>query len=1205
MSNFSPAATPPASLPTSLGRYTLEEQVGSGAMGVVYRATLHGPAGFRKRLAVKLIPGGPSSKLVSEARLGALLDHPNLVEVYDLAYEAPWWLIAMEWVQGSTLLSLLQRRGAMPGRAVQQVGAQLTSALSHAHELEVEGRPHPIVHRDLKPSNVLLTPGAVVKLADLGLAVLAGTAPDESGGTPGYMAPEQVEAHGPVDPRTDQFALGVLLAEMTLGQRLVRSEPGDDVLRRHERLYEALAQGDLQQRIDEAFGGLGAVVERCLQPTPDDRFATCIALGEALAELPATGSSLVEWATEEPEAESEALVSSSQRRPSRSSGREPVVGRRADLERLDDALQGAMVVAVQGPGGVGKSKLVLHHAARTARQYSGGTWVCDLEAVQEVPAVCVAMATTLGLPLGPGSKASVVSQIGHQLRALGSTLVVLDHADEALDAVREVLWVWQAIAQEARFVVASRSTLQLEGARRMRLEPLATAEAVGLLRDRALRAGANEAWTDAAAEIKLVELAEQLDGLPLALELAATHAGTHTPDEVMARMADGPPDPLERVVRTSWAQLSTEEQRGLGQLSVFRGGFTIEDAERIVQRTPEGTWVTDLVERLLNRSMLMVRQPTFRQPRFRLFESVRQFASKQLNDPKPLALRHARWFARVGSAVNGLTPPQDPLRERQAADLENFIAGIDAGIEFDDLTAAAGCAVAAGRVLHDRGPARRGLDLVERVLTLADGHAALLETAARLAHRTDDPRALGWAEDAVRIGSDARENVLARLTLGLILTHLGRKEEGRLRCEEARDLAYVLGDPGMEGWSALMLGRLLIEHDTAARGLLGYALSVGRLTQHREMTVLALVSLGRLSIVVDEQARAQRQLEQAIEAGQGMPIALAEAYRSLGETTEEPSAARTHVEAALKVYRRLGMRRRENVTRTALARLDMQQGDYLSAREQLEMALTIAEEIHYQEGVSFVVLNLAEVRWQMGEVNAAVEAFTKSLDLLAAAGKPWQHPMAELNLAQLDLERDRPHEALARVEATRPAIEALGPMQRPVRVFASIIESNAHHTLGEPDQAKAKALQAVGEGTKLPMLSAWAHVEAARAWSSEGNQVAAQEHFAQAEALATSSSDRWLAAYVAMRRADLEWDRGDLDNAATTLNTLLATSPHALRGLRAHASGLRALIERERGGPSSSPDAVQAAIERLRKLGMETRARRLHEVLTAPAQSRS
>lgn len=170
---------------------------------------------------------------LDEARLLSLLAHPSIPQVYEVAYEKPYWYIAMEYVEGLTVADLW-RLGAksgqlMPMNVALAVVVQACEALHHAHERhDRAGRALRIVHRDVTPQNIMLTRDGVVKLMDFGVAATSARKDTEAGavrGTFAYMAPEQVRGR-PLDKRADVFALGVVLYELTTGTRLFR---GNDV----------------------------------------------------------------------------------------------------------------------------------------------------------------------------------------------------------------------------------------------------------------------------------------------------------------------------------------------------------------------------------------------------------------------------------------------------------------------------------------------------------------------------------------------------------------------------------------------------------------------------------------------------------------------------------------------------------------------------------------------------------------------------------------------------------------------------------------------------------------------------------------------------------------------------------------------------------------------------------------------------------------
>jgi hypothetical protein len=206
----------PVSTTLLAGRYRVIERVGSGGMAIVLLAE---DERLGRRVAVKRLhaesPEDTAARFRREAKLGASLNHPNVVSVYDIVTDDEGVLIVMEYVDGETLRAAIDRGPVEPGRAI-EILRGLAAALDHAHG---EG----IVHRDVKPANVLLgADGVTVKLADLGIATaVEGTRITMSGtvlGTAAYMAPEQLEGHKP-GPAADVYSLAVVAFETLSGRR--------------------------------------------------------------------------------------------------------------------------------------------------------------------------------------------------------------------------------------------------------------------------------------------------------------------------------------------------------------------------------------------------------------------------------------------------------------------------------------------------------------------------------------------------------------------------------------------------------------------------------------------------------------------------------------------------------------------------------------------------------------------------------------------------------------------------------------------------------------------------------------------------------------------------------------------------------------------------------------------------------------------------
>jgi serine/threonine-protein kinase len=222
-----------------IGRYELLHKIAAGGMAEIFLARQWGQGGFFRDVVIKrLFPHYAEHEhalrmFQDEARLLSEISHPNIPQVYDLGYADGYWYLAMEHVSGFSLADLCRTAAKahkpMPLAVAIGIVSQVCMALHHAHERpDREGRPLRIVHRDVTPQNIVISPDAVVKVLDFGVAQSSARVDTDAGavrGTYAYMGPEQVRGR-PLDKRADVFAVGVILYELTTGRRLFR---GSDV----------------------------------------------------------------------------------------------------------------------------------------------------------------------------------------------------------------------------------------------------------------------------------------------------------------------------------------------------------------------------------------------------------------------------------------------------------------------------------------------------------------------------------------------------------------------------------------------------------------------------------------------------------------------------------------------------------------------------------------------------------------------------------------------------------------------------------------------------------------------------------------------------------------------------------------------------------------------------------------------------------------
>src|SRR6266567_3565453 len=253
----------------TVGRYEINGELGRGAMGVVYKAT---DPTIGRTVALKTmrldVHGLDAKEMVrrfqNESRAAGVLNHPNIVTIYDAGEQDGIFYIAMEFIEGITLHELMAEKRVLPADEVIQLARQICCGLDYAHS-------NGIVHRDVKPANIMITPNGTVKIMDFGIAKSGGSVTNTGQilGTPNYMSPEQVKGR-PLDGRADLFSMGVILYEMLTGEKPFAGQNVTTII--YKIVNEIpIAPRDLDVTVHP---GLSAIVTKVLAKSPEDRYQT-------------------------------------------------------------------------------------------------------------------------------------------------------------------------------------------------------------------------------------------------------------------------------------------------------------------------------------------------------------------------------------------------------------------------------------------------------------------------------------------------------------------------------------------------------------------------------------------------------------------------------------------------------------------------------------------------------------------------------------------------------------------------------------------------------------------------------------------------------------------------------------------------------------------------------------------------------------------
>ncbi|MDQ3697305.1 MAG: serine/threonine-protein kinase [Gemmatimonadota bacterium] len=672
MTSFMPGAR--------LGPYEIECALGAGGMGVVYGAR---DTRLGRRVAIKVLAADLTQddtaqrRFLKEARTASALDHPNICTIYDISETADGLTyLVMAYYDGITLMDRIDRGGVPIDEAI-DITIQLLTGLSRAHAAG-------IVHRDIKPANLMLTGDGTLKILDFGVAMLtsahAVTEASEGGilGTVAYMSPEQATGLTP-DLRTDLWSAGVVLYEMVAGTRPFR---GDNLLA----LAHAIRTAEPPPLTGSA-AVLDTVMTRALRKDREQRHAG----GEEFARelravrLSAEGAAPVNVATPAPSAA--APTSSGERRTNLPRTLPSIIGRDEVLARVTAALHDHPLITLAGFGGVGKTRLAQHVGAEVVGGFHEGVWFVDLAGLTADSEVMPTVARALGIR--EHASESLVITLVATLRDR-EMLLILDNCERLTATVASFIEEITAAASRVKFLATTRSPLGVYGEHVVRVEGLDEAAAIALFEERA----AQTRPTVPAERSVLAELCRRLDYLPLAIELAAARVRSLTPQEILARVNErfgmlkatdrraARHQTLEATVGWSYDLLAEQEQRLLNRISIFVGSFDLAAAERVCSGAGiESFDVVDLLDRLVDKSLVLT-TVTRGATRFRIMETVREFAARRLESAGEMDAMidaHVRYFSTQAQSLGDRMRGADTRGASAAllSDIDNLNAAMD------------------------------------------------------------------------------------------------------------------------------------------------------------------------------------------------------------------------------------------------------------------------------------------------------------------------------------------------------------------------------------------------------------------------------------------------------------------------------------------------------------------------------------------------
>jgi predicted ATPase len=899
--------------PELIGRYRVLRLLGQGTFGRVW---LGMDDELQRQVAIKVLfptrladPANAESWL-AEARALAALDHPHIVPVYDVGRTEDGSVYAVaKFIPGRTLhdqIKDLPAKRMDPASAVSII-ATLAEALHHAHERR-------LIHRDVKPANVLIeeTTGRVY-LADFGLATgLQSEGSTVMAGTPAYMNPEQARCEQ-VDARSDLYSLGIIFYELLSGRRPFGGRTVEELFRNvRSGFFPPLSEVD-----DSIPAELARICHKALSKDPESRYAS----GHDLA------ADLRAWEQEELRKARQQAVPNNL-----PAGSGALIGRDEEIDEVQKRLAQARLLTLTGPGGIGKTRLALQAAAGLLSQFEDGVFVVELAPLADPALVPAAIAQAVGCRTH--GQRPVVEELLEWLSSR-QMLLVLDNF-EHLPAASEQVSRLLAGSPGLKVLATSRAPLRIAGEQEFPIsllalpdlkqlpssEELAGYSAVALFVQRAREVLPGFAIT-AANAAAIAEICVRLDGLPLAMELAAARIKILAPQELLTRLqknlqvlssrrSDAPQrqQTLRQAIAWSYELLTPAEQRIFCRLAVFSGGFTLEAAEQVVGDNAED--IDFEIASLVDNSLLRT-SPSSSDGRFTMLETVREYARAMLaasGEAKALGQRHAAWLVKLAEEA-------DPeLRGPKAAEytrrLEQEHANIRAALAWslepplDQTRGELGLRL--GGVLWrfwcTCGHLREAHDWLSRLLA-----------AFGVAHRD-------------LVGANAH------YAAGCVAEDLG-KFAGALRLyEEARQLWDETGETRRLPDAYIALGSVRsTQGDYGAAGdSFGKALELARQLGEPRLVSVALSNMGSIAWSVGDYDKAEG----------------------------------FHQEA-LGIRRQLGNRAGVAVSLTSLGLIASRRADLQGAKVLYQESLAILRELENRAGIAVCLNNLGEIHYRLGE----------------------------------------------------------------------------------------------------------------------------------------------------------------------------------------------------------------------------------------------
>jgi len=837
-------------------------EVGHGGFGVVYRCTQQS---LDRTVAVKVLSAEldteNTARFVREQHaMGQLTGHPHIVNVLytgTTVHGNPY--LVMPFCSQDSLESRLRREGPLSIGDALRLGVKIAGALETAHR-------RGIMHRDIKPANILFTDYGEPALTDFGISRMPGAFETTAGiiaGTPAYAAPE-ILAGATAAVAADIYSLGATLFSAVTGHAAFERRGGEQLIAQFLRIT-GNAVPDL--RDTGIPDDLCTVIEQAMAADPRARPASAAEVGDRLRRVQAAHRLPVDHMfihpsrgvrpphspagqpEPSPEAADRAVATVPPSAPVKALPHDltSFVGRRTELAQARKLITRTRLVTLTGIGGVGKTRLALRIAHDMQRTFSGAVWLVQLADLRHGPLLADVVAASLGLR---DDRARSPQALLADFLAPRTALLVLDNCEQIVQPVAELVEELLKACPELHILATSREVLGIGVETVLAVPPLSAPppaadlprgglpqyDAVTLFSERAAAAVPNFVVTDANQE-SVARICHQLDGLPLAIELAAARLRAMSIDQILTRLADrfalltvgtrtAPTrqQTLRCCVDWSYALCTLEEQKVWAQLSVFAGSFGLDAAES-VNGAGTSEISAEVIAGLVDKSILL-REVHGTEVRFRMLETLRDYGRAKLRDAGehgPVRRRYRDWYRELALTAREqwISPHQLDWIARLSLEQPNLREAMESCLSAPDETnpaAALQLATALYPFWLARGYYSEGRRWLERALAGAPEQAAITAAQAIYASSAladlqgDLPAAGAWlvrGRELVARAHDAESSGYIAQADGVLAFFTGDLDRACTMLEQALGLFRRSGDLTAQVDTQIKLGLIL------------------------------------------------------------------------------------------------------------------------------------------------------------------------------------------------------------------------------------------------------------------------------------------------------------------------------------------------------------------------------------------------------------